>query len=442
MNNEPSFYKLPTTFDSRLFQADMIQHDFDILLTTLSQKAIPVDDWLTFTHHLQTLRERWINTIDIFGQRLEGELAYRDLVLRFHEQIAIFAKQWLLATEQTDADAIAVLDKLQHLCPVAITEIPKINKQFLERQRWKAKLKKMPTDIPYPVFERTIFIVSAPRSGSTLLYETLSQFKELWTINGESHDIIESIPTLHASYQHYESNCLYAEAATTEIIHALQQGFSRELQNAAGQYYLELPIEERPLTIRFLEKTPKNALRINFLKQAFPDALFIYLYRDPEENINSIMEGWRSRRFTAYRHLPLDWAYQEWSFLLPPHWRDLAGRALVDIAAYQWKASNDHIIQELLKLSPDSWRFIYYQDLLRHPQAIIQQLSHFMGLQWNTSIDDYVKKGLPLSKMTLSAPAPDKWRQNAEEILRVLPSLQTTREQIATIAKHSNALKP
>ena len=44
--------------------------------------------------------------------------------------------------------------------------------------------------------------------------------------------------------------------------------------------------------LRFLEKTPKNVLRIPFIERIFPDALYVFLWRDPRGNLASIMEAW------------------------------------------------------------------------------------------------------------------------------------------------------
>ena len=45
-------------------------------------------------------------------------------------------------------------------------------------------------------FDRPIFIVSPPRSGSTLLFETLSSAPGLVTIGGESHNLMEQVPAI------------------------------------------------------------------------------------------------------------------------------------------------------------------------------------------------------------------------------------------------------
>ena len=55
-------------------------------------------------------------------------------------------------------------------------------------------------------FDRPIFIVAGPRSGSTLLFETLARNRELWTIGGESHQLIESIDALNPATHGFDSN--------------------------------------------------------------------------------------------------------------------------------------------------------------------------------------------------------------------------------------------
>lgn len=46
-------------------------------------------------------------------------------------------------------------------------------------------------------FERPVIIVSAPRSGSTLLFETICHAQSLWTIGDESHMVFEHIEKLN-----------------------------------------------------------------------------------------------------------------------------------------------------------------------------------------------------------------------------------------------------
>jgi hypothetical protein len=82
-----------------------------------------------------------------------------------------------------------------------------------------------------PEFDRPIFILSAPRAGSTLLFETLSQFPDPWTIGRESHDIMEGIPELHPAFRNYISNRLTAADALPHVSLALRDGFVRQLRD-------------------------------------------------------------------------------------------------------------------------------------------------------------------------------------------------------------------
>src|SRR5690606_20737173 len=160
--------------------------------------------------------------------------------------------------------------------------------------------------------EQPVFIVSPPRSGSTLLFETLLAAPGVHTIGDESHALIVGIPGLAPSAHGFDSNRLLARDATPEAAAALRRRFLEAARDRDGR----TPVGE---AVRRLEKTPKNALRIPFLKAAFPDARFIYLHRDPRQVLASMIEGWASGNFVMYPQLP-GWPGPAWSFLLTPGW--------------------------------------------------------------------------------------------------------------------------
>src|SRR5581483_12446123 len=135
--------------------------------------------------------------------------------------------------------------------------------------------------------DRPVIIVAAPRSGSTLLFETLACSPQLYTLGGEGHWLIEGLESLRPGASEIESNRL-TEANWSEAL--------QEHVRATLAAELRLPDGRRwngRDPVRVLEKTPKNALRIGLLDRLFPDALFVHLWRDPRENIASIIEAWR-----------------------------------------------------------------------------------------------------------------------------------------------------
>ncbi len=258
-------------------------------------------------------------------------------------------------------------------------------------------------------FDRPVIIVSAPRSGSSFLFETLSRSPGFFTIGGESHGVFESIPKLQPANRIFESNRLTVQDADAETCDTIRRSFYQKLRNASGAK----PPRNRP--VRLLEKTPKNALRIPFLNTVFPDALFVYLYRNPAESISSIKEAWDSQRFITYKNVP-GWPRKDWSLLLTPGWRELADAGDFEIALQQWQVSNRQIMQDLADIPDERWIAISYAELLEDTSASMARLSLFAGVSWEGSLQD----PLPLSRHTVSAPESDKWRKNEKEITPLL----------------------
>ena len=257
-------------------------------------------------------------------------------------------------------------------------------------------------------FDRPIFIVSTPRSGSTLLFETLEHAPRLFTIGQESHWIIEDTADFDPAKRGWESNRLTAEDAKADAVQALAEAFYRDLRDREGR-----PPEGR---VRMLEKTPKNALRVPFFAAAFPDSTFVYLYRDPRQSLASMMEAWASGAFRTYPQLP-GWTGYPWSLLLIPGWRDLIGQPLPVVAAHQWATTTNILLDDLTALPPERLRVVEHDAFLRTPNSIAAALARSLSLDWDRELGSE----LPLSKTTVSHPRPEKWRRLEREIEEVLP---------------------
>lgn len=286
-------------------------------------------------------------------------------------------------------------------------------------------------DFQPPAFDRPLFIVSAPRAGSSLLFETLSLFPDLWTIGEESHELMEGIPALHPAANGYASNRLTADDATLEVAAELHDRFARQLRDREKRHLIDLPPEARPARLRLLEKTPKNALRIPFLAALYPDARFLFLYREPAGNISSIVEGWESRRFIAYRSLPD--GGEPWSFLLTPGWEEVRDRPLAEIAAHQWRVANETIVADLAGI-PAAWLLVRYTELIDAPRSVIGQIAAFADLAWDEIVEQRLSRPLPPSRMTVSPPAREKWRRREVELTAVLPGTEAAARSVAALA--------
>lgn len=268
-----------------------------------------------------------------------------------------------------------------------------------------------------PIFDRPLIIVSPPRSGSTLLFETLARAPALYTVGGESHMVIEGMPDLSMTRRGFSSNRLTAEDATPDIIETLRARFLLQLRDRNGAAPTAHPL-------RMLEKTPKNALRIPFLARVFPEARFIYLHRDVRQTLSSMLEAWRSGGFQTYRNLP-DWPGPPWSLLLVPGWRELTGQPLGEIVARQWQICMETLLDDLAAIPAGRRLSVRYDAFTDDWGAEIGRISRFADFGW----DEATGGALALSRYTVTKPDPEKWRKNAAEIEPHLPQLAKTIEK-------------
>ena len=290
-------------------------------------------------------------------------------------------------------------------------------------------VEKTPAREPSTRLARPVFIISPPRSGSSLLFETLAKAPGLATIGGESHGVIEGIATLHPAQRGWESNRLTAAEAEKNIVAQLGARFAQAARDRDGR---------APAGVfRLLEKTPKNALRVAFLAAAFPDARFIYLYRDPRETLASMLDAWQSQRFVTYADLP-EWSGPPWSLLLVPGWRSLAGRPLAEIVARQWATTVEQALDDLTALAPQRWCVARYDRLVAQPQEEIARLCAFLELDYDRTLE----VPLPPSRYTLSSPNPDKWKRHADAIKSVLPYFEPAAQRAREAFAHAPPITP
>ncbi|HEY6644743.1 sulfotransferase [Povalibacter sp.] len=370
------------------------------------------------SQRLLTLVRDWHGLWSAFGERREGWPRYRELLERSRTEIVALG-----ATTIVLANGVRLMEALEAWVLQPALADRRSNVDAETRPRRESRVAAIPAEratLRDAVFDRPVFIVSPPRSGSTMLFETLSRAPNLFTIGDESHQLIEGITELNPASRGFESNRLLAQDATPAIAEVLRRRFYEALRDR----------ESRPPVpgqrVRMLEKTPKNSLRVPFLARVFPDAHFIYLYRDPRQVLSSMIEAWSTGRFRTYPRLP-GWSGPDWSLLLVPGWQALAGRPLHEIIASQWQTTTRLLIEDLEALPAEQCTIVRYDALLADPASEMRRLSGAVGLEW-----DEAEVSLHLSRYTVSTPHADKWRRHAAEIEAVLPELSA---QIAQ-AKH------
>ena len=109
---------------------------------------------------------------------------------------------------------------------------------FAQVSKWATRLD--PREV-LEKFKNPIVIFSAPRSGSTLLFETLKTSESIWTIGGESHIAYSGLPQLHPSHKGFSSGALAASDATDDVCHWMRTLFLLLARDHRGRRYLDFP---------------------------------------------------------------------------------------------------------------------------------------------------------------------------------------------------------
>ena len=260
-----------------------------------------------------------------------------------------------------------------------------------------------------------VFIIGAPRSGTSLLYAILRRSSALRHWPGESHEIWEA--DYHPSLRGWGSNVLTASDLTEDAAARIRRAF-----------YLVTGRKHH-----LLDKTPRNALRVGFVSALFPDARFIYLMRDGRENTNSLINAWRTPRYRTYElpepHRIPGVDPRWWKFVLYPGWRDDIEGPVEVVAAKQWLASNTHAMSDLRDVAPDRKIELRYEDLVDRPVDEVRRILGFLDLPYEPAVKEKAAATASTPINTVTPPEPGKWRrENPAEIEAIASLIAPTME--------------
>ena len=251
---------------------------------------------------------------------------------------------------------------------------------------------------------RPIFVVAPPQSGTTFVYDSLSRLDGISPLGGEGRRLLERSEELHPASRGHDSNRRTAADASPETAEALRDGLRAVL-----------PTPEGSETRRMLDASPRNALRVPFLDAVFPDASFVYVYREPRLTLPNMAEAWHSGEYVTYPQLP-DWSGPPWSLLLVPNWRSLAGKTIVEIVAEQWVVTTRTLLEDLEELPPERWCVADYAALVADPGPELERVCSFLDVEW----DDSIELGRP--RAYTAKPSAEAQERRSERLQAVLPA--------------------
>lgn len=275
-----------------------------------------------------------------------------------------------------------------------------------------------------------IIIIGAARSGTKFLRDTLSQDASFKCV---PYDInyIWRIGNEHVPFD---------ELDPANITPKMRRDIITQIYKIAG-------IELHSANIRLIEKSVSNGLRVEFIEEIFPNAIYVHLVRDGRATIESAMRLWQAPADTGslmrkLKDLPLSrYGYVFWFALnyfggkirgrsggkvWGPRYKgihqDVENEDLLTVVSRQWNETVLKASNSLAKIDASRVFEIRYEDLVSSEEKL-RDLAVFVGASDPQQILDVYKK-------TLQVGNTQKWRQTLDA------------KSIAKIEKHAKvALK-
>jgi hypothetical protein len=269
-----------------------------------------------------------------------------------------------------------------------LSHLPEGVHDFFRAPRWTTRSLAWRALHPRARLAAPIFLVGSPRSGTTLAVTLFGTHPDVasWSEAGRLWDPI------HYHDPEAEHHWTAADATPRRV---------RRLHRWCEWY------RQREGKARFVNKHPRNSMRIAYLRAAFPDARFVHVIRDGRAVVSSILAqiGRRERR----QKRPMG------GFAKPPGWRALLRDDLAEQTALQWQAIVRHVREQAPGLGAD-YTEVRYERLCASPRDTYRELFRFAGLAHG----DAALAGIP-EKLDES----EAWRE------RLAPEQRATVEKAA-----------
>ena len=212
-----------------------------------------------------------------------------------------------------------------------------------------------------------IFLISLPRSGSTLLQLVLSMHSDIHT-TAEPWLMLHPLHALKTNNIKAKYNQSHAVKATLDFLSTVPENLELYYQavRAYGLTFYNRALREAG-KLRFLDKTPRYYTIIPELFRTFPNARYIILLRNPMAILSSVLKTWFSNDPHKFQH-------------------SLNLRDMMD---------GPQAILEGIECLNDKATIIHYEDLVSSPEEYIENICGDLGIRCQNKMLEY-SKNIPL----------------------------------------------
>jgi len=261
-----------------------------------------------------------------------------------------------------------------------------------------------------PLKYQPIFIIGAPRTGSTILYQTITNQLDVLYVDNL---ICRCYRNLFFGF--YLSDKLFKQKAHNSFNseYGDTKGFHSPSE-CGGFWYRWLPTDrhfidyddimdnmiseiknEITAVINYFNKplvfnNNNVALRIRLLKQVFPDAKYIVADREPIFVSQSLLKA----------RLKFFGTYDEWFSILPKNYKELQNFEYYKQVVFQHYFINKQMYEDLKSLvNSNNFITIQYKDISKNKDKILSQIKCFLDykLERENYIDNKIVESRAIS---------------------------------------------
>lgn len=206
-----------------------------------------------------------------------------------------------------------------------------------------------------------VFLVSQPRSGSTLFQAILSNNNEIATVS-EPWLLLPFLTYGNVSLATAEYNENWSAAAINDFIEKIgKESFDNDLSNFLLNQYAKLLSNQEHLV---LDKTPRYYEILNEIIHYFPNARIIVLKRNPFSVLSSIIKTWGDSTKVDYNFLNL-------------YRRDLLHAPSIIDEFSKKNANNKNV------------KVIKFEDFITDANFVMNDLYSWLGVKYDDEVLNY-----------------------------------------------------
>ncbi len=235
-----------------------------------------------------------------------------------------------------------------------------------------------------------VFIIGAPRSGTSLLYELMITRLRFAYISNAAHRFFRTPLTATRLFKNAIANWRGDFSSSYGHIDGwgapneggwVWQRWLADSDWTDGADISSSDIEElRALTTGlssimaapFLNKNVMHSNRLRLMHKIWPDALYLEVKRDVRDNARSII---RAERVEAGPETTAD----VWWSVRPRLAKDFAGKSDTERAIAQVIGVSRDIADDIPHLGPDRLHIVDYGDLCAEPETALMGIQQFLG---------------------------------------------------------------